>query len=264
MPNASPWRVAVAAVCGFLWCATLTPLMAAVWLHGGGEAWDSGTLIERTFGPVLEARGLLTFGEGDLPYEVFGKGFFLVYLLMLPAVLAVPGRLGHRGGLDVVRVSAWAICGAVVAALMGDFASYWGVSLTGRLGELLWGGGFLLEMLALVVLMVGMVVYGVAAARAGRVSRAVGALLSGAVIAVVPTVVFVTDYVPNGIVLPLSLAWAICAVIMLAPGQSSSGVSKGKRPVSGEANGRKRYGLPCDSNHCVPLPSGVATGSTTM
>jgi hypothetical protein len=176
---------------------------------------------------------------------------------MLPAVRAVPGRLGRRGGLDVVRVSAGAICGAVVAALVGDFASYWGVSLTGRLGQLLWGGGFVLEMLALLVLMVGMAVYGVAAARTGRVSRTVGALLSGAVLAVIPTVVFVTNYVPNGIVLPLSLAWAICAVIMLAPGQSSSGVSKRKHRVVGEANGTTADGA------FVPSVGQRAPGTST-
>jgi hypothetical protein len=231
VPNSPTWRVAVAAVCGFLWCAILTPLMAAVWLHGGGEAWGSGTLIERTFGPALESRGLLTFGEGDLPYEVFGKGFFLVYLLILPAVRAAPGRLGGRDGLDIVRVSAWAMWGAVLAALVGDFASYWGVSLSGPLGERLWGGGFLLEMLALLVLMISMAVYGVAAAAAGRIGASSGALLSGAVIAVVPTVVFLTDYVPNGIVLPLSLAWAVFAVVMAQGTRSPANRSSGSRTM---------------------------------
>jgi hypothetical protein len=190
----------------------LTPFMASVWAYGDGGSWANDTLIERTVGPSLEAWGLLSFGHRGLPYEVFGKGFFLVYLLMLPALDAARAPLGHRERHTVVRLSAQGMYAALWGALVGDFASYWGVSIPGPLGEVLWGGGYMVEMVALLVFLVAMAVYGVAAARAGHMTWTVGALLSGAVIAVIPTVVFVTNYFPNGVVLPLSGAWALWAV----------------------------------------------------
>jgi hypothetical protein len=209
-------------VAGFAWCVLITPFMSAVWAYSGGESWANAPLIERTFGPPLERSGWLEFGPNDLPYEVFGKGFFLVYWAMLPVVRLVRDRSAVASDHAVTRVFAKVLYQALWVALVADFVSYWGVSVPGSFGETLWGAGFMIEMLALVALMVSTAIYGVAAARAGYLAWPMGALMFGSVIAVAPSLLFITGYIPNGVVLPLSAAWAVLAVWMYVDADSTT------------------------------------------
>ena len=75
------WASIASAVVGVL----VTPFMASVW-ESDGVLWSTTSTVTRIFGPTLESWGALSFGSGDLPYEVYGKFFVFVYLLMLPIV----------------------------------------------------------------------------------------------------------------------------------------------------------------------------------
>ena len=65
------WASIASAVVGVL----VTPFMASVW-ESDDVVWSTTEgLVTRVFGPTLESWGALTFGSGDLPYEVYGKFF---------------------------------------------------------------------------------------------------------------------------------------------------------------------------------------------
>lgn len=72
----------------------------ATWAYDPpSTSWGSMPWVERTFGPSLESWGALSFGESAIdPYEIYGKGFFLVYAAMAPIVRLVHRRYGARGG----------------------------------------------------------------------------------------------------------------------------------------------------------------------
>ncbi len=224
-----PGKSAAFAALGALIGLTLTPFMAAVWAYEPGISWSENTLVERTFGPLLESAGLLTFGgaappEGDgLPYEVYGKGFFLVYLLMLPVVRATRPKTGKRGRVSQLAAWSWrGVYGAVWVATVADFISYWGKSVPGAAGDALWSGAGGIEILTLMFLLGSTIVFAVSAWRAEAVSAWVSATLAVAVIAVVPVNAFVTSYWPNSFVVPLSIGWAAIAAGRLSNGRKQT------------------------------------------
>jgi hypothetical protein len=196
----------------------LTPLMAAVWMYEPGVVWSGSTLVERTLGPTLESLGALTFGSsgswGDgLAYQVYGKGFFLVYLLMIPIIRIV--RPDHIGSKRFLRQTRWiwtVLLVSVCASLAGDFVSYWGKSLPGIAGEWLWGWGFMIEMIGIMGLLLATLAYGTLALFTRLLSRWESTLLILAVVAVVPFSKFVVDYWPNALVVPSSIAWAAIGI----------------------------------------------------
>ena len=191
----------------------LTPFMAAVWSYEPGVVWSETTLVTRTFGPALESAGLLTFGAEGLPYEVYGKGFFLVYLLMIPVIRAVRPSSQPGGWTTRLSLRSWRVVhGAAWVAAVGDSMSYWGVSVPGAVGDSLWGFGFVVEILALLTLLVSTIVFSVSAWRGRVVPTWAGMLLLLAVLAVVPVNAYVTSYAPNSVVVPLSIAWAAIGV----------------------------------------------------
>ena len=71
-------RAGLAAAVGALIGIALTPLMASVWAYDDDEPWSAAPRLERAVGPTLESWGLLDFGGDDVPYETYGKAFFLV------------------------------------------------------------------------------------------------------------------------------------------------------------------------------------------
>ena len=232
-------RVGLVAAGGALLCLALTPPMAAVWAHAapGETVWAAETIVERTFGPVLEGAGLLTF-EGPLrPYEVYGKAFFLVYLAMVPTVRLwrpIPtegaqyvtdrreGPSRWWGPTGRVTVGSWrAMYGSLVVAAVADFVAFWGVSAPGTVGFALWATGLAVELLALAVLLGSTFVFGLLGARTGAIGRSAGGLLCGAVLAAIPTLLIVVNYLPNGAVLPLSLAWAAIGLHLAVTGMAS-------------------------------------------
>ena len=196
----------------------LTPFMAAVWAYGPGVDWSEFTLVERIFGPLLERNGLLTFGRdgldgGDgLPYEVYGKGFFLVYLLMLPAVRAV--RPGARGAGIISQMALWGwsgLYGAMLIAMGADFVSYCGKSVPGRAGNALWSIGGAIEIITIMAFLACTLAFAVTAWTARLLPGWAAVALAAGVASVFPVTLFVTTYWPNAFIVPLSIAWAAVA-----------------------------------------------------
>jgi len=127
-----------AAVAGAVVGIAISPFMAAVWAYEPGVVWGDLSLLARAVGPTLESWGVLSFGAGrtlaadgetlteSTAYEVYGKAFFLVYLLMLPVVRYVHGL--HEGqAWSKWEARSWRVMwvGLVVAGVC-DAVSYWG------------------------------------------------------------------------------------------------------------------------------------------
>jgi hypothetical protein len=213
----SPRFAGFAAIAGALLGLALTPPMAAVWVYDPpGTVWRTKSLVVRTFGPTLESSGALTVGSGvfeDAGYEVYGKGFFLVYLAMVPIVRYVHRRYRNGGGRSRWELWPWRLMyGALLVAALGDFASYWGISLPGLVGDILWSGGFGIELLASAVLLVSTTVYGVVSLRLRVVPLWASLLLVGVIPLGILTLGNVVAYVPNGYAVPLGIVWALIGV----------------------------------------------------
>lgn len=203
------------AIAGALLGIAITPFMASVWTYHPGVVWDETQLLTRAVGPTLESWGALTFGSAStstsegIPYEVYGKVFVFVYVLMLPIVRHVhvlqSESLPSKWEQRIWRV----LFTALIVAGVGDGISYWGISAPGKVGDGLWRGGFLLEVLAMVIVLVSTTIYGIASVRL-HVIPAWGALLLTAIIPIgVATLIGIADYVPNAVVVPMSIVWAM-------------------------------------------------------
>lgn len=209
----------LAAIIGALLGIVLTPFMASVWAYDDDEPWSEAPRLERAVGPTLESWGLLDFGGEGLPYEVYGKAFFLVYTLMIPAMQVVHAaavRIRERRRLE--RWSWRVMFGALLAGGMGDFVAYWGVSLPGIAGEVVSVVGFYVEFLAMPVIVLSSTVFGVAALRVHTLPRWACALLIVAPASAIATTVLVTDYIPNAVVVPVSLTWGAIGVWLALAG----------------------------------------------
>lgn len=217
-PAASSARFAsFSAIAGAALGLLLTPPMAAVWTYDPPfTPWATMTWVERTFGPTLESWGALSFGRAELgPYEVYGKGFFLVYLAIVPIVRLTHERYLRRGASRWERWTWRFMWASLLVAAAGDFASYWGVSVPGPAGEALWSGGFGVELIAAAMLLVSTTVYGIVSRRL----RILPVWASIMLIAVIPLAILmlgnVVAYIPNGYAVPLSITWAAVGVWLL-------------------------------------------------
>lgn len=220
----------------------ITPFMAAVWAYEPGVVWDDLGLLVRTVGPSLESWGALTFGSGlvlagdgtvlaeSTAYEVYGKVFFVVYLLMMPIVRFVhTAHAAQTSGRWEGRI--WRVLWiALLGACIGDAVSYWGISVPGDAGQVMWRLGFAAEIVAVLTLLVATTFYGVAALRVRFLPRWGSALLIAVVPIGVLTVMSVTTYVPNAVVVPMSLIWASIGVWLLLRGDPT--IRTGRAPVS--------------------------------
>jgi hypothetical protein len=205
----------------------ITPFMAAVWAYEPGVVWDDLSLLGKTVGPTLESWGVLSFGAGktfaangeilteSTAYEVYGKAFFLVYLLMLPVVHYIHG-LHPQHARFKWEARTWRVMwvGLIVAGV-GDAVSYWGISLPDPIGHSLWVGGFVVEILAMLVVIGATTVYGIVGLRLRVLPLWSSLLLTSFVPIAVMTLAVVTTYVPNAVVVPLSLIWAAIGVWVL-------------------------------------------------
>ena len=105
----------------------------------------------------------------------------------------------------------------LVLALVGDVVAYWGGS--GDISQSpVQGLGFTFEMLAVLAMLIGSVLYGRVTLRGDAVPDWVAWLLVIAGPAGVP-VVFLVGYIPHGAVLPLSLAMAVVGYFLLTQGR---------------------------------------------
>lgn len=105
---------------------------------------------------------------------------------------------------------------ALIVVTVADAVSYWGVSLPGPLGDSLWGGGFGVEILATLVVLVSTTVYGLVSIRLRAVPLWASIPLTAIIPICIATLASVTTYVPNGVVVPMSLIWAAIGIWVLA------------------------------------------------
>jgi hypothetical protein len=198
------WASIASAVVGVL----VTPFMASVW-ESDGVVWSTTEgLVTRVFGPTLESWGALTFGSGDLPYEVYGKFFVFVYLLMLPIVRYVHILQSTSATSSWERRTWRVLWVSLIVAAVGDAMSYWAISLPEPVGEFFWGGGFMVETLTLFVVLASTTVYVIVSIRIRVIPIWSAVLLT----AIIPILWFslagLTWYLPNGVVVPMSIIWA--------------------------------------------------------
>lgn len=211
--NLSLRNACLAAIAGAILGVALTPFMACAWAYDAAGSWDDATLLERTIGPTLESWGVLDFGYKDLPYELYGKGFFLVYLLMIPVVRHLHAAHLATDRSGTFELWPWrAIHGALFVGGVGDFVAYWGVSIPSFVGNVVAALGFMPEILAILTLLLATPVYGIASWRIGVLPKWVCVLLMLSLPAAILMLSTVSDYVPTSPIAPLSLIWAAIAI----------------------------------------------------
>jgi len=98
---------------------------------------------------------------------------------------------------------------------IGDGVSYWGISVPEPVGQFLWGGGFLIEILAMLVVLGSTTLYGIISMRIRLIPIWASVLLTAIIPIGVGTLISVTDYVPNAVVVPMSIVWAMLGAWVL-------------------------------------------------
>ena len=203
----------LAALLGGLLCVVLTPIQASIFsgaeapplVLAAGPLLDLANRTHATLGPPL----------GLDEYYLYGRMFFLVYLAVIAGFIGLHA-LQSRG---VPRERLWfrVVLGGLSLALIGDVLAYWGGS--GDISESpVQGLGFTFEMLAFLVVLIGSVFYGRITLRGHIVPNWAAWLIIVAGPAAIP-VVFLTNYIPHGAVLPLSLAMAVVGYFLLTRGR---------------------------------------------
>ncbi len=205
----------LAALLGGLLCLLLTPIQASIF-----SGPDSPPL-------VLAARPLLDLADrihdtlgprlGLDEYYFYGRMFFLVYLAAIAGLVGVHALQSRV----VPRERLWfrVVLGGLSLALVGDVVAYWGGS--GDISESpVQGLGFTFEMLAVLVVLIGSVFYGRVTLRGNAVPNWAAWPLLIAGPAAIPAV-FLTNYIPHGAVLPLSLAMAVVGYFLLVRGRGA-------------------------------------------
>ena len=200
------------ALLGGLLCLLLTPIQASIF--SGADASPFVLATE----PLLDLAGAVhgAFGprRGLDEYYFYGRMFFLVYL---GAIAGLAGLHVLQSGV-VRRERLWfrVVLVGLVGALVGDVVAYWGGS--GDITESpVQGVGFTFEMLAVLAVLIGSVLYGKATLGGGAAPRWAAWLLVIAGPAAVPAVLL-TGYIPHGAVLPFSLAMAMVGCFLLTRG----------------------------------------------
>lgn len=203
----------LAALLGGLLCVLLTPIQASIF-----SGADAPPLVLAA-GPLLDLANRIhgTFGSRlDLDaYYLYGRMFFLVYLGVIAGLVGLHA-LQSRG---IPRERLWfrVVLGGLSLALFGDVVAYWGGS--GDISDSpVQGLEFTFEMLAVLVVLIGSVFYGRITLRGNVVPTWAAWLLVIAGPAAIP-VVFLTNYIPHGAVLPLSLAMAVVGYFLLTRGR---------------------------------------------
>jgi len=226
------WASIAGAVVGVL----VTPFMASVW-ESDGVVWSTTEgLVTRVFGPILESWGALSFGSGDLPYEVYGKFFVFVYLLMLPIVRYVH-VLQSPSATNAWERRTWRVLWvSLIVAAVGDGMSYWGLSLP-EPGDILGGVGWMVESLTLFVVLVSTTVYGIVSIRIRVIPIWSAVLLTAAIPIGVITLAGLTSYVPNAVVVPMSIIWATIGAWVLVARPATPGATPSQRESDTDRTG---------------------------
>lgn len=150
--------------------------------------------------PRLEPQ--LTFADPTSVYAIYGRLYNVVYVLLLPLVLAI-----HRSRRAVATPAQkrWfvVLVSGLVATALGVAGDYWGNGI-----------GFLLEVLGLLTMMVGVTMWGLALLRGTSPVRWAWVFVAcgpGAL-----GTLFVLGHVPSGPTLAFALAWLVAGVIVMS------------------------------------------------
>lgn len=189
-----------AAVVGGLAAIAMTPAFATAYFRAyGGESqlpfWFDAV------NPVLDP--LLTFAAPDRVYEIYGRLYNLVYLLLLPLVVALHDR--HRDSPSRLEQCGYLLLtGGLVATTVGVAGDYWANEI-----------GFTLELLGLLAMTVGVTTWGVAMVR-GRVVPARWAwLMVGCGPGAVATLLL-AGHVPSGPTLSFAIVWFLVGCLVVS------------------------------------------------
>jgi hypothetical protein len=190
----------LAAIVGGLTAMVMTPPFATAYFL----AYPGEDQLPFWFDSVEPRLGrLLTFASRETVYETYGRIYNLIYLLLLPVVVALhraqgdsPSRL-EKSGYTVLK---WGL----VATTVGVAGDYWGNGI-----------GFLVEVPGLLSMIVGVTMWGVALAR-GHVVPVQWAWLvilcgPGAVASLV-----LVGHVPSGPTLSFAFVWLVVGCLILS------------------------------------------------
>jgi hypothetical protein len=116
--------------------------------------------------------------------------------------------------------------------------SYWAISLPEPVGEFLWGGGFMVELLTVLVVLVATTIYGIVSIRI-RVIPLWSAVLMTAIIPIVWfSLAGLTFYLPNGVVVPMSIIWASIGAWVLIATPATADATPSQRESEKNRTGR--------------------------
>jgi hypothetical protein len=217
-----PFGAFASLLSGLAWLV-LTPFMATIGIcRGICLSWADQPLIIRTLGRIVAEQGWLSFAPADTLYFSYGRFFFLVYLLIIPGVIALqraqlqkiaqPRQFAQRA-YRVLLLS-------LLAAAIGDFTSY-GI---GQFSQAAWRYGFGVEVLAWLGIMLGMLFYGIAILRQHALHPVTGWLLVLAAL-LMPAAFFdrlLVQYSPNAQLLPFAVVWPVIGIHLLAGRRAGS------------------------------------------
>lgn len=203
----------------------LTPFMASIWAYeGGAVVWEETMVLVRYFGPALEQAGFLSFAPEHVVYYTYGRLYFLVYLLLLPGVVAfhaaLPQRVQEYGNL---RERHRLLMLALLIAMLGDIGGYWGGS-GDEFGGVQAAGAFV-EIAGLVMIFGASLIYGLGLRKAGLDPRWVAWLLIFSGPAAILFNCSVVFYFPNGPMLFFCMSWVVLGFWSLRETRRVSGAA---------------------------------------
>lgn len=144
----------------------------------------------------------LDFAEPTQVYATYGRVFDLVYLLWLPATVAVH-RLAGAEPNGVERVGFWLTVGGLVASFIGVAGDYWADGI-----------GYPLELLGLLALAVGCTAFGVGLRRAAALPACAAWLFVMCAPALVPSLILI-GHIPSGPTLLVAVAYIGLGAVLL-------------------------------------------------
>lgn len=203
-----PGRYKLAALLATLWCLILLPIQAYVFASPEMPNWL--TPLDSPLRAVIDQakQGI----PGLDPYYIFGRCFFPAYLLLAYSFVGIRRSLTDDGR-RVQRALGLALVGATAIGGVADAVTYWGGNdpdLSSLRAVQL--GGWLVEEIALLVMVLATVGFAATALRGGTLRLAPGILVLTAGLLALP--VGVLTYIPHGVVLTLSMA----GLLMSYPG----------------------------------------------
>jgi len=113
------WREGTAVLSLIIWLI-LTPFMATIWVYDNGRfiIWERKPLLVRTIGQWLAEQGAFTFAAKEVVYFSYGRYFCLVYLLLIPTLMAwlwLPVLVGEA----ILTPWIWPIYAVLVGIIVG-------------------------------------------------------------------------------------------------------------------------------------------------